>query len=328
MTRAVLVTGGAGYIGSHTAKALAAAGYLPVAFDNLRHGHRAAVKWGPLELGDILDSQRLNEAMEKWRPEAVLHFAGLISVGESVQDPELYYRNNVAGSLNLLQAMRAAGVDRIVFSSTAAVYGEPDVAPIPETAPRRPVNPYGASKAMTEAMLEDFSKAYGLRSVALRYFNAAGADPGGETGETHEPETHLIPLALDAVSGRRGPLTIYGDDYPTPDGTCIRDYIHVSDLATAHVKALEYAAQGDAASHKFNLGTGSGFSIRQVLDSIGRVTGRPVPANLGPRRPGDSAVLVADPGRARQILDWAPTLSDIDTIVRTAYDWTQARQAA
>lgn len=328
MTRAVLVTGGAGYIGSHTAKALAAAGYLPVTFDNLRHGHRAVVKWGPLEQGDILDTQRLKEAMQKWRPEAVLHFAGLISVGESVQDPELYYHNNVLGSLSLLQAMRGCTIDRIVFSSTAAVYGEPETVPIPESAPRRPVNPYGAGKAMTETMLEDFSKAYGLRAVSLRYFNAAGADPDGETGEAHEPETHLIPLALDAVSGRRGPLAIHGNDYPTVDGTCIRDYIHVSDLAAAHVKALEYSASGDAAAHAFNLGTGTGFSIRQVLDSIARVTGRAVPAHMGPRRPGDSAALVADPGRARQLLGWSPALSDLDTIVRTARDWTQARRAA
>ncbi len=328
MTRNVLVTGGAGYIGSHAAKALAAAGYLPVTFDNLRHGHRAAVQWGPVEQGDLLDPARLQEVLEKWRPEAALHFAGLISVGESVRDPELYYRNNVVGSLNLLQAMRAATVDRLVFSSTAAVYGEPDVVPVPESAPRRPVNPYGAGKAMTESMLEDFGKAYGLRSVALRYFNAAGADPDGDTGETHDPETHLIPLALDAAAGRRGPLMIYGNDYPTPDGTCIRDYIHVSDLAAAHVRALEYMSTGDATSQAFNLGTGSGFSIRQVLDSIARVTGRPVPAHIGPRRPGDSAVLVADPTRARQALGWMPTLSDLDTIVRTAKAWTQRRQAA
>ncbi len=330
MARPVLVTGGAGYIGSHAAKALARAGYQPVTFDNLEHGHRAAVRWGPLEEGDILDAARIDEAMRKWCPEAILHFAGLISVGESVQRPDLYYRNNVQGSLNLLEAMRANGVGRIVFSSTAAVYGAPETVPIPESAPQRPVNPYGTGKAMVESILADFGAAYGIRSVALRYFNAAGADPDGEAGETHEPETHLIPLALDALAGRRGPLTIYGEDYATADGTCVRDYIHVTDLADAHIKALAYtAADGMRANYEaFNLGTGKGFTVRQVLDVIARVSGKSVPVCVGPRRPGDSAELVADPARARQVLGWTPEYSDIDTIVRTALAWISRSAAA
>ena len=321
MARPVLVTGGAGYVGSHAAKALASAGYLPVTVDNLVHGHRRAVRWGPIETGDLLDPIFLESVFRKWQPEAVMHFAGLIAVGESVAEPGRYYRNNVGGSLNLLEAMRAAAVDRIVFSSTAAVYGTPEAVPIPEIAPRRPVNPYGTSKALVEAMLADYGAAHGLRSVALRYFNAAGADPGGELGEDHEPETHLIPLALAAAAGG-GALTIYGNDYPTPDGTCIRDYIHVTDLAAAHVRALEFAAAaapGTAAI--FNLGTGAGFSVRQVLDAIGRVTGQAVPARVGPRRAGDTAELVADSLNARRALVWTPALSDLDTIVRTAWSW-------
>jgi UDP-arabinose 4-epimerase len=329
MARPVLVTGGAGFVGSHAAKALAAAGYLPVVFDNLGHGHRWAVRWGPLEEGDILDTARLEAAMRRWRPEAVLHFAGLISVGESVEKPDLYYRSNVQGSLNLIEAMRAAGVGRIVFSSTAAVYGATDTVPIPESAPLQPVNPYGAGKAMVEAILADCGAAYGIRSVSLRYFNAAGADPEGETGEAHDPETHLIPLALDALAGRRGPLTLYGEDYDTPDGTCVRDYIHVTDLADAHVKALEYMARpAPRASDAFNLGTGTGYTVRQVLNAIGRIAGKQVPHRIGPRRPGDSSRLVADPTRARDILGWTPQHSDIETIVRTALAWISRSEAA
>jgi UDP-arabinose 4-epimerase len=329
MARPILVTGGAGYIGSHAAKALAKAGYLPVTYDNLGHGHRAAVRWGPLEEGDLLDPARLDAVLRKWRPEAVLHFAGLISVGESVENPGLYYQHNLVASLNLVQAMRAHDIGRIVFSSTAAVYGTPDIVPIPETAPMRPLNPYGASKAMVEAVLADFGRAHGVRSVALRYFNAAGADPDGETGEAHEPETHLIPLALDALEGRRGPLTVYGDDYPTPDGTCLRDYVHVSDLATAHVQALEYTSTCETGtSAAFNLGTGTGYSVRQVLESIGRASGKTVPVRLGPRRPGDSSALVADPAQARAVLGWTPELSDIDTIVQTALAWISREEAA
>ncbi len=329
MARPVLVTGGAGFVGSHAAKALAAAGYLPVVFDNLEHGNRWAVRWGPLEEGDILDAARLEAVMRRWRPEAVLHFAGLISVGESVEKPDLYYRSNVQGSLNLVEAMRAAGVGRVVFSSTAAVYGATDTVPIPESAPLQPVNPYGAGKAMVEAILADCGVAYGIRSVSLRYFNAAGADPDGETGEAHDPETHLIPLALDALAGRRGALTLYGEDYDTPDGTCERDYIHVTDLADAHVKALDYMVRPDArVTDAFNLGTGTGYTVRQVLNAIGRVAGKQVPFRIGPRRPGDPARLVADPTRARAMLGWTPGHSDIETIVRTALAWISRSKAA
>lgn len=329
MKRPILVTGGAGYVGSHAAKALAAAGYLPVTLDNLGHGHRWAVRWGPLEEGDLLNRAFLDAVLAKWRPEAVLHFAGLISVGESVAEPGRYYQNNVVGSLNLLEAMRDAGIRRIVFSSTAAVYGEPEVTPIPETAPRRPVNPYGAGKAMVETILSDFGTAHGLRSASLRYFNAAGADPDGELGEAHHPETHLIPLALDAVAGQGGPLAVFGQDYPTEDGTCVRDYIHVADLATAHVGALEQtAAMPQGAAQAFNLGSGTGFTVRQVLDAVARVAGKPVPTRMAPRRAGDSPALVADPSRARQILRWTPAFSDLDTMVRTAWSWVRRAKAA
>ncbi len=328
MTRAVLVTGGAGYVGSHAAKALAAAGYLPVTVDNLSRGHRWAVKWGPLEEGDLLDRTFLDGVIEKWRPEAVMHFAGLIAVGESVAKPDLYYRHNVVASLVLMEALRAHGINRMVFSSTAAVYGVPESSPIPETALRKAINPYGTSKLLVEAMLADFGVAFGLRSMALRYFNASGADPEGQIGEAHDPETHLIPLAMDAAIGRGPALTVYGEDYPTPDGTCIRDYIHVTDLVSAHVLALDALAAASPGEHRaYNLGTGQGFSVREVLNAIERVSGRKVPHTIGPRRPGDSPALVADPARAREKLGWTPTHSDIDTIVRTAWAWTMRDMA-
>lgn len=322
MSRPIIVTGGAGYVGSHAAKALAAAGYLPITVDNLSHGYRWAVRWGPLETGDLLDPDFIAAVLRKYRPEAVMHFAGLIAVGESVVDPARYYRNNVTATLNLLDAMQGCGVAKIVFSSTAAVYGIPDAVPIPETTPRRPANPYGTSKSVIETVLADYGTAHGLRSVSLRYFNAAGADPDGEIGEAHEPETHLIPLALDAAAGRRGKLTIYGVDYPTPDGTCVRDYIHVTDLAAAHVRALDFAAAAPAGTAAaFNLGTGAGFSVRQIVDTVARVTGRPVPHEFGARRAGDTPELVADPALARRVLQWQPGQSDLDTIVRTAWAW-------
>ncbi len=326
MKRIVFVTGGAGYVGSHTAKALAAAGYLPVTVDNLGHGHREAVRWGPLEIGDLLDPAFLDAAFTRWHPEAVLHFAGLIAAGESVSAPDLYYRNNTVASLNLAEAMRRHGVDRIVFSSTAAVYGQPESSPIPETAPCRPLNPYGSSKLFIERMLADFGSAFGLKAVDLRYFNAAGADPDSEIGEDHEPETHLIPLALRAAANRQEPLTVYGDDYPTPDGTCIRDYIHVADLATAHIHALTWAESASpGTSQAFNLGTGTGLSVRQILNAIERATGRKVPIRVGLRRSGDAAELVADPTRARHVFGWEPKYSGIDTIIQTAWAWLSKR---
>ena len=316
----ILVTGGAGYVGAHACKALAARGYRPIVFDNLVYGHEAAVKWGPLEVGDIADRARLDAVIAEHQPQAVMHFAAFTYVGESVADPGKYYRNNVAGTLSLLEAMRDHRIGRLVFSSTAATYGMPDAVPIPETAPKAPINPYGQSKWTAEQMIADFAAAHGLRSAALRYFNAAGADPDGEIGECHDPESHLIPLAMQAVTGDGPPLTLFGDDYPTPDGTCIRDYIHVADLADAHVRALERLDRRDGAD-AFNLGTGSGASVRQVLDAIERVAGKPVPHSIGPRRAGDPAELVSDPAKANRELGWIPAMSDLDTIVATAWGW-------
>jgi len=318
----VLVTGGAGFVGSHACKALAAHGFTPVVYDNLSHGHEDAVRWGPLERGDILDRDRLREVIGKHKPAAIMHFAAFIAVGESVDDPGKYYRNNVAGSLSLMEAARDQHIGAFVFSSTAAVYGLPETVPIPEQTPKLPINPYGHSKWMVECMLRDFGSAHGLKSIALRYFNAAGADPDGEIGERHDPETHLIPLALDAVSGNGRPLTIFGEDYPTEDGTCIRDYIHVADLAEAHVAALQSLLDG-AGSSAYNLGTGNGFSVRQVMDAVEKATGRPVPHSVGPRRAGDPAALVADPTAANRELGWQPRMSDLDSIVATAWAWHQ-----
>lgn len=261
----VLVTGGAGYIGSHACKALAKAGYQPIVFDNLVYGHEWAVQWGPLEKGDILDRGQLDTAFRKHRPDAVMHFAAYAYVGESMMLPGKYYRNNVVGSLTLLEAMQDHGVDKIVFSSTCATYGVPDRIPIDENACQSPINPYGMSKLMVERILADFGNAHGINWIALRYFNAAGADLDNQIGETHDPETHLVPLVLDAASGRRDSITIFGNNYDTADGTCIRDYIHVSDLASAHVKALD-ALGSETASGAFNLGNGMGYSVQQVID--------------------------------------------------------------
>lgn len=317
----ILVTGGAGYIGSHACKALSRAGYLPVAYDNLVHGHEWAAKWGPLERGDILDEARLEEVMSRHRPRAVMHFAAFAYVGESVSEPAKYYRNNVAGSLALLESCRRKGIDRFVFSSTCATYGVPDALPIHEETPQRPINPYGASKLMVERVLADFGAAYGLRSVALRYFNAAGADPDGEIGEDHAPEPHIIPLVLDAAAGKRESISIFGDDYDTPDGTCIRDFIHVTDLADAHVKALQKLEGGGLQRAAHNLGTGSGVSVLQLIRAAERVTGKAIKVTHGPRRPGDPPELVADASAARAELGWIPVMSDVDTILRTAWEW-------
>ena len=322
MTKAssILVTGGAGYVGSHACKALAASGYLPIVFDNLIHGHQAAVKWGPLEVGDLADRGALDAVIERHQPEAVMHFAALTYVGESVVDPGKYYRNNVLGTLSLLEAMRDHHIGRLVFSSTAATYGTPETVPIQECAPKQPINPYGHSKLAAEQMIADFSKAHGLSAAALRYFNAAGADPDGELGECHDPEAHLIPLAMQAVTGDAPPLTVFGDDYPTLDGTCIRDYIHVTDLADAHVRALEWLEETSGA-HAFNLGTGHGASVRQVIDAVDKVAGMTVPHSIGPRRAGDPAELVSDPTKAMRELKWKPATRDLDKIVATAWAW-------
>ncbi len=316
----ILVTGGAGYVGAHACKALAARGFLPVVYDNLVYGHREAVKWGPLEVGDIADRPALDAVIDRYRPVAVMHFAAFTYVGESVADPGKYYRNNVAGTLSLLEAVRDHAIDRFVFSSTAAAYGTPKSVPIQEDAPKLPINPYGHSKWNAEQMIADFAAAHMIRAVRLRYFNAAGADPDNEIGELHDPESHLIPLAMQAVTGDGPPLTLFGDDYPTPDGTCIRDYIHVADLADAHVRALDWLATTTGA-HAFNLGTGRGQSVREVLDSVGRIAGKPVPHSIGPRRAGDPAELVSDPAKAANVLGWRPQMSDLDTIVSTAWAW-------
>ena len=320
MVQSILVTGGAGYIGSHACKALARTGYQPVVYDNLSRGHRGAVKWGKLIEGELHNRERLVAAMRSHQVEAVMHFAAFAYVGESVTCPEIYYRNNVFGTLSLLDAMREAGVGTIVFSSTCAVYGVPEVLPIRETTAKAPLNPYGDTKLAIERALSWYGAAHGLRYAALRYFNAAGADPDGEIGEDHDPETHLIPLILRAALGSGDPLQIFGTDYPTRDGTAIRDYIHVTDLAEAHVRALARLASG-CKSMELNLGTGSGHSVREVIAVVERLSGRTVPRREAPRRPGDPSELVADAGLARARLDWQPTHSDLDTIVRTALAW-------
>lgn len=318
----ILVTGGAGYIGSHACKALAEAGYTPITYDNLVYGHRWAVKWGPLEQGEIADRERLDEVIVNYQPAAVMHFAAYAYVGESVQDPGRYYRNNVAGTLTLLEATRDHGIDKFIFSSTCATYGVPDIVPIVEKAAQSPINPYGASKLMIERILRDFAIAHGIQSIALRYFNAAGADPDGQIGEVHDPETHLIPLVLDAVTGIGPPVCVYGDNYETPDGTCIRDYIHVNDLADAHLLALQ-ALEDCVDSTAYNLGNGRGFSVKEVIASVERVTGLPVPFRIGPRRIGDPPRLVGDSQLIRRELGWRPKFVDLDGIIETAWQWHQ-----
>ena len=313
----VLVTGGAGYIGSHCCKLLARHGYLPVVYDNLSTGNRKAVKWGPLIVDDVSDHAALATALRDHAPMAVLHFAASAYVGESVADPAKYYQNNIGCMITLLDCCREAKVGRIVFSSSCATYGVPDILPITELTPQRPINPYGRTKLICEGMLQDYSLAYGLRYVALRYFNAAGADPEAELGEWHSPETHLIPRAMLAAAAKAGPLEVFGNDYPTLDGTCVRDYIHVTDLATAHVAALRHLLE---VGHDLsvNLGTGTGYSILEVLTTIKRITGREVPTSFKPRRPGDPPVLVANAKKAKFSLGFAPKLSDLDTIISTA----------
>lgn len=315
----ILVTGGAGYIGSHTCKALSKAGYKPITFDNMSTGHEHAVKWGPLEVGDIRDAETLSAVFQKYKPEAVIHFASKIVVSESVKVPDSYYDNNVNGTLSLLNAMKTHAVNSIVFSSTAAVYGYPKTTPINESHPLAPINPYGKTKLACEWLLQDYNTAYGINAIALRYFNAAGADPDGEIGEEHEPETHLIPLILKAAKeGTK--ISIYGDDYDTPDGTCIRDYIHVTDLADAHIKALEYLLENKQ-SETFNLGTGQGYSVREVLDAARKITAKEIHESIAKRRAGDPASLVAKSSAAQNSLGWKPDQSDLESIINTAWNW-------
>jgi UDP-glucose-4-epimerase GalE len=323
--RGVLVTGGAGYIGSHAAKALARAGYRVVVFDNLAAGHRAAVKWGELVLGDVTDTSAVLAALKRHAIFAVMHFAAFLDVGESVREPAKYYRNNVGGAFSVLEAMAAASVKNFVFSSTCATYGEPIETPITETHPQHPVNSYGESKLAVERALPHFERAYGIRWTSLRYFNASGADPDGEIGEDHSPEIHLIPRAIDAATGGLG-LQVFGDDYPTPDGTCLRDYVHVSDLADAHVRALEAIAE-TGRSGAYNLGTGRPHSVKEVIGAVERITGKQVPWTVAPRRPGDPAVLYAAAHKAQLILRWVPRFVDLDSIVQTAWAWHQTRPA-
>ncbi len=316
----VLVVGGAGYIGSHAAKELGRRGYGVVVLDNLAYGHREFAKWGEFVLGDIADPRQLRLVFQKYSISAVMHFAAFAYVGESVTDPHKYYQNNVAYTLNLLQAMREAGVDKLIFSSTCATYGNPQAIPMAEDHPQAPINPYGRSKLMVENIMADYAQAYGLKYASLRYFNAAGADPEAEIGEWHAPETHLIPLVLDAALDERKPIRIFGLDYDTPDGTCIRDYIHVTDLADAHILALEHLLAGGR-SRVFNLGNGQGFSVREILDTARRVTGRLIPALEAARRPGDPARLIGSSERIRAELGWKPRFADIERIIATAWAW-------
>jgi UDP-glucose-4-epimerase GalE len=323
---AVLVTGGAGYIGAHTAQALHAQGYRPVVFDNLSSGSAAAVRWGPLVHGDVRDAAALADAMAEHDVRAVIHFASLIEVGRSVVRPDLFWAHNLGGTATLLQAMRARGVKRLVFSSSAAVYGQGGRGPlesIAEDAGKDPASPYGDTKLACERLIAAHATAFGLTGVALRYFNAAGADPSGLIGEAHAPETHLIPLAIAAALGEGKALTVFGDDFDTPDGTCLRDYVHVNDLAAAHLAALE-APLPAGAFEAVNIGAGRGYSVFEVIAEVGRALGRPVPHAVGPRRAGDPPSLLADVARAAQVLGWAPKVSGLEQIVRDAVRWETA----
>lgn len=319
----VLVTGGAGYIGSHACKSLKAAGFTPVTYDNLSTGWADAVKFGPLEQGDLTDRARLGEVFSKYNPVCVMHFGALSDVGQSMREPGLYWHNNATGSLTLIEAMVAAGCKNIVFSSTCATYGEQDGVLLDENCTQKPINAYGASKHAIEAMLTNFGESAGLQSVIFRYFNVAGADPEGEIGEHHRPETHLIPLMLDAISGKRDALTVFGTDYGTPDGTCIRDYVHVSDLVDAHVKGLKWLLEGKG-NRVFNLGTGTGFSVREVIDSSRSVTNMTVPVKNGERRPGDCTSLVSGSSLAEKELGWTPKRSTMNEMIEDAWRWHQS----
>ncbi|MCB2129318.1 MAG: UDP-glucose 4-epimerase GalE [Rhodobacteraceae bacterium] len=322
MNAHVLVTGGAGYVGAHACKALKAAGYIPVTFDNLATGWRDAVRFGPFEEGDLADRPRLDEVFARWKPVATMHFAAISLVGDAMRDPGSYWRVNVLGALNLIEAALAADCRDFIFSSTCATYGDQDGLVLDEFTPQLPLNAYGKSKLAIEQMLGDFGASHGLRSVIFRYFNVAGADPEGEVGEFHQPETHLIPLMLDAIDGRRPALTVFGTDYPTPDGTCIRDYVHVSDLCDAHVSGLKWLRDGGE-SRAFCLGTGKGFSVSEVIEQSRAVTNRDVPVIFGARRPGDAVSLVCGSARARDELGWKPDRSDLRTMIADAWRWHQ-----
>jgi UDP-arabinose 4-epimerase len=320
LTKTVLVTGGAGYVGSHCCKAFSEAGWNVVVYDSLARGWREFVCWGDLVEGDLLDSDALDRVFDRYKPDAVAHFAALAYVGESVEKPGMYYENNTLGTVRLLDAMAKAGCGKIIFSSTCATYGVPQKVPMTEDLPQNPINPYGMSKLFVEKVLDDYDVAHGIKSVKLRYFNAAGADPDGQVGERHEPETHLIPLCIEGVLNDSFTLTINGTDFDTRDGTCVRDYIHVMDLASAHLKALDYLDAGGA-SDAFNLGTGTGTTVLEIVEAVERVSGKAVPRQDGPRRPGDPPALVASAEKAERILGWKPVQSDVDSVIRSAWNW-------
>ncbi len=320
----ILIVGGAGYIGSHINKELNKQGFETVVFDSLVKGHQEAVKWGEFFQGDLANIEDLRQVFSKYKIDAVLHFAAFIEVGESVKDPQKYYQNNVKNTLNLFQVMLENDVKKIIFSSTAATFGNPQYTPIDELHPQIPINPYGQAKLMVEKILADYDIAYGLKYVALRYFNACGADLDNEIGENHTPESHLIPLILDAAIGKREDIKIFGTDYPTPDGTCVRDYIHVTDLAQAHILALQYLLNGNDSNY-FNLGNGKGFSVKEVIDMAKKVTGVDFKVTEVERRAGDPPELVADSTKAKQVLKWQPQYADLETIVKSAWAWHQKK---
>lgn len=315
----ILVAGGAGYIGSHTCLDLYNKGFNPIAYDNLSNGHAEFVKWGPLEIGDIRDRKRLDEVIAKYRPIAIVHFAAAIEVADSVRDPSSYYDNNVAGTINLLRAAQAAGIDKLVFSSTCATYGMPSSIPMKETHAQAPINPYGRSKLIVEQILKDLDRYQGFRSFVLRYFNAAGADPEGRIGEWHSPETHAIPIAMDAALGRRSHFQVLGTDYDTRDGSCVRDFVHVLDLADAHTRAVQYLLE-KGTSHALNLGTGHGTTVKELVDAVRHVVGKNFDIKYGPRREGDSPALVADNTLAKRTIGWSPR-HDLKSIIDTAWNW-------
>jgi len=316
----ILIVGGAGYIGSHLNKEISKQGYETVVFDNLSYGHEKFVKWGNFELGDLGNISDIRSIFRKYPIDAVMHFAAFTYVGESVEDPQKYYLNNVKNTLNLLQVMLEENVKQFVFSSTCATYGNPVEIPITENHPQNPINPYGRGKLIVEQVLKDYNQAYGLKYASLRYFNAAGADPDGEVGELHDPETHLIPLILDVAAGKRDDIKIFGTDYNTPDGTCIRDYIHVTDLADAHILALKYLQDGGE-SDVFNLGNGNGFSVKEVIETARKITGKNIRAVEDERRPGDPPILVGSSDKAKEVLKWKPKYDDLDKIIETAWNW-------
>ncbi|MEE4356139.1 MAG: UDP-glucose 4-epimerase GalE [Desulfococcaceae bacterium] len=320
MKKNILVAGGAGYIGSHMCKYLFKKGFSPVVLDNLMYGHPRAVKWGPLIQGDISDSALLDHVFSEYDFAGVMYFAAFINVGESVTDPAKYYQNNVGSAIHLLEAMQRHGAGNLIFSSSCAVYGEPREIPLTETHPCHPINPYGRSKLMVEQILSDFDTAYGMKYTSLRYFNAAGADPDGELGEDHSPETHLIPLIFQTILGKRNMLSVFGNDYPSKDGTCIRDYIHINDLARAHLLALERLLDGgDSAA--YNLGNGAGYSVKEVIDMAEKVSGKAIPCEIKPRRAGDPPVLIGSAEKAVRELGWKPEFPDLESIMKTAWDW-------